>query len=506
VPGAVTPPPDPAPTEGPHTHPSPPAHLPRRLVAAYGSGQAAEGIANYLLTALLLFYYTSILGLAGNLAGLALLVGLVFDAVTDPLIAVASDRTHSRWGRRHPYLLASALPLGLCLVMAFRPPGFVEGQTALFFWLLAMVVAIRAAMTLFHVPHMALGAELSQDYDERTRVVTARSVGSMIGTGAIITLYFVLLAENESPNYPDVRLNPLPYELHSLIAGVAAAAVILISTLGTVRALPWLRAPSADDRPRSLVNRTLRDMIAVLRIRDFRILVLGFTLCSLSWGFSSAMQNHLALYFWRVSIELQGIAGASIMLGILLGMGFWRRVALRLDKKPAFVLGMAWYTFFAAVTPLLKVSGLFPAEGSPIYTLVYAGASFLMAFGVASILVLSGSMMADITDEDELGSGLRREGIFFGAHSFATKVANGVGAALGGILYDFTGLTQGVAPADAPANAGTVLGLATGLLIAVMVGTGTWTFRRYDLDRARHAAIRSALDDRDSAVPPTTPA
>ena len=89
---------------------------------------------------------------------------------------------------------------------------------------------------------------------------------------------------------------------------------------------------------------------------------------------------------------------------------------------------------------------------------------------------------------------------------FATKVANGVGAALGGILYDFTGLTQGVAPADAPANAGTVLGLATGLLIAVMVGTGTWTFRRYDLDRARHAAIRAALDDRDSALPPTTPA
>jgi len=473
-----------------------PRHLPRGLVAAYGSGQASEGIANYLLSTLLLFYYTSVLGLSGELAGLALLIGLVFDAVTDPLVAVASDRTHSRWGRRHPYLLASALPLGAGLILAFRPPAFIEGQTQLFLWMLATVVGIRTAITFFHVPHMALGAELSHDYDERTRVVTARAAAAMLGTAAIITLYFSLLAVYESPDYPDVRLNPLPYELHSLIAGLVASCVILVSAFGTLRAIPWLGSPEIGGPATSLLRQALRDMTATLRIRDFRTLVIGFTLCSLSWGFSSALQTHLALYFWHVSMEVQGIAGLSLMIGMIAGMGFWRRVAARWDKKPAFVAGMLWYTGFAAIAPLLKVAGLFPPEASTAHTIAYAGVSLMAAFGIASMMVLAGSMMADVTDEDELASGLRREGIFFGAYSFSTKVAYGLGAALGGKLYDLVGLTRGVSPTDAPAAAGSQLGLVSGLLIAVLVGAGTLYFLRYALDRERHRAIRAELDER----------
>lgn len=491
-----------APSSAPPPSPStaPPARLPRGLIVAYGTGQAAEGVANYLLATLLLFYYTSILGLDGRLAGIALLLGLVFDAITDPLIAVASDRTRARWGRRHPYMLASTIPLAAGLILAFRPPPLVQGQAGLFLWLLAMVVAIRAATTLFHVPHMALGAELSHDYDERTRVVTARATAGMFGTAAVITLYFALLAIYESPEYADVRLNPLPYELHSLAAGLAAGCFVLISVFGSSRAIPWLGGPSDQARPSSLFGHALRDMGATLRIPAFRVLVIGFTLCSLSWGFSGAMSTHLALYFWHVSMEVQGIAGASMMIAIVFGMSFWRKVAEKRDKKPAFVMGMIWYTTFAALAPLAKAAGLFPAEGTTAHTIAYAGVAVLSAFGIASLLALSGSMMADVTDEDELASGLRREGIFFGAHSFATKLANGLGAAIGGFLYEWVGLTQGVAPADAPANAGLQLGVASGLLISLLIGAGTLYFLRYDLDRARHATTRAILDERESSA------
>jgi len=481
------------------------APLPRGLVVAYGTGQAAEGIANYLLTSLLLFYYTSVLGLSGELAGLALMLGFVFDAITDPLIAVASDRTRSRWGRRHPYLFSSAVPLGAGLVLAFRPPEFVSSQSELFLWLLLIVVVIRAAITLFHVPHMALGAELSSDYDERTRVVKARSIAGVIGTASIITFYFALLSAHESPAHSDIRLNPAPYEVYALVAGIAAGLAVLISAIGTLSAVPQLLGTAERDQPQSLFRTALEDLTATLRIPAFRALVLGLTLCSLSWGFSSAMQTHLALYFWHVSLIVQGIAGLSVTLGILGGVAFWGRLAARTDKKIAFLSGMAWYTFFAATAPLMKVAGFFPAEGTTAHTVAYAGVSFMMAFGVAAQLVLSASMMADVSDQDELESGIRREGVFFGAHSFATKLANGLGAALGGILYEVVGLTKGVAPADAPAAAGAQIGLTSGILIAVLVGAGTLTFRHYDLSRGRHSAIRAALDAREEAehvVPP----
>jgi len=474
--------------------------LPRGLVVAYGTGQAAEGVANYLLTSLLLFYYTSVLGLSGQLAGLALMIGFIFDAVTDPLIAVLSDRTRSRWGRRHPYLFSSAIPLAGGLMLAFRPPEFVSGQGELFVWLLVVVVVIRAAITLFHVPHMALGAELSSDYDERTRVVTARAAAGIIGTASIITFYFALLSAHESPAHSDIRLNPAPYEIYGLISGLAAGLIVLVSAFGTLAAIPRLLGAVERDQPQSLLRTALGDLAATLRIPAFRALVIGLTLCSLSWGFSSAMQTHLALYFWHVSIEVQGIAGLSVTLGILAGMAFWGGLAARTDKKPAFLMGMAWYTLFAAFGPLAKVTGFFPAEDTVAHVIAYAGVSFLTSFGVAATLVLSASMMADVSDEDELASGIRREGIFFGAHSFATKVANGFGAALGGILYELVGLTKGVAPADAPASAGTQLGLTSGVLIAVLVGAGTLYFRHYDLSRARHASMRLELDARAQAA------
>lgn len=475
--------------------------LPTRLVAAYGTGQAAEGIANYLLTALLLFYYTSILGLAGSIAGVVLMIGLIFDAVTDPVVAVLSDRTRSRWGRRHPYLLASALPLGAGLVLAFRPPAFIDEQFELGLWLLGTVVGIRAAITLFHVPHMALGAELTLDYDERTRVVSARSIAAVIGTAVIVVSYFMLVSEFESPDYADPRLNPTPYKLHSAMAGIAAALAVLVSTFGTRSAIPRLSEPLATDGDASVGSRALRDFGEAVRLPTFRALVVGFTLCSLSWGFSSALQTHLALYFWHVSIEIQGLQGMGIMIGIGFGMRYWQRVAETRDKQPAFVTGMAWYTAFAALGPFLKVMGWLPAESSPLYGPAYACLAAASAFSVASMMVLSGSMMGDITDEDELESGQRREGVFFGAYSFATKVANGVGAAVGGIVYDAVGLTQG-APADAATTpAGIQLGIASALLIVVFVGAGVLAFRRYDLDRARHREIRRALDARAEGVP-----
>lgn len=469
--------------------------LPRPLVAAYGVGQAAEGIANYLLTALLLFYYTSVLGLSGTLAGLALMIGLVFDAVTDPLVAVVSDRTESRWGRRHPYLFASALPLAAGLALAFRPPEFVAGQPALFAWLLAMVIGIRAALTLFHVPHMALGAELTRDYDERTRVVTARSIAAVVGTALVITAYFMIVAAYESPDWEDPRLNPRPYAVHSALASVSAAILVLVSAFGTRSAIPRLSAPSSS-LTGSLGGQALRDFREAAALPAFRVLLLGFTLCSIAWGFSSAIQAHLALYFWEVSIEMQGVGGIGLMIGFGFGMSTWQQVARRRDKKPAFVAGMAWYTAFAAIGPFLKVAGWLPAQGTTAYGLAYAALGGLTAFGAAAAAVLAGSMMGDITDEDELRSGHRREGVFFGALSFATKVANGVGAAVGGLVYDAVGLTRGVAPDAAPPGAGNQLGIASALLILAFVGFGVVCFRRYGLDRERHDAISRALADR----------
>ena len=130
-----------------------------------------------------MFYFNQVLGLSGTLAGTAIFIALVFDAVSDPVAGSLSDRFRSRWGRRHPFMYASAAPLAVTFYLLFNPPSGL-GQAGLFCWLLCFAVLVRASMTLYHVPHLALGAELTDDYSERTTVVAYRSLFSMVGAFA----------------------------------------------------------------------------------------------------------------------------------------------------------------------------------------------------------------------------------------------------------------------------------------------------------------------------------
>lgn len=481
--------------------------LPRRTVLLYAVGQAAEGIKNYSFTTFLLFYYTSVLGLSGALAGAALMVALVFDAVTDPIVAVFSDRTHSRWGRRHPYIYASALPLGLFFYLTFAPPPDLHeilgiGRSwALTVWLALFAILTRGAMTLFYVPHMALGAELSDDFDERTRIVASRSLLAVIATAVAVTGYFVLVDAMASPLYPDGRLNPAPYATFAGIFGAVMGVAVFVSAWGTRDRIPFLQPPDAAASGRSVFSALFTDTREALRIRSFRALFLGFTLCFLAWGVTNALGAHNALYLWHVTVEQQGLFGLFVLFGIIAGMGFWQRLALRTDKKPTFLLGLMWFTVFSAVPPFLKVADWLPAEGTRAYLSLFYLMGFLFAFGVASALVVVGSMMADITDEDDLLHGRRRQGIFFGALSFAGKASTGLGVVIAGIVYDAVGLYQGLDPAAAPPQIATHLGLVTGVVILVLVGLSLVFFREYDLTRERQAEIRRQLALRDGPRP-----
>ena len=154
---------------------------------AYGIGQLAEGLKNSALSTFVLFYYNQVLGLSGTLAGTAILIALLFDAVSDPLAGSLSDNWQSRWGRRHPFMYASALPLGIAFFFLFSPPEGLS-EFSLFLWLTVTVVLTRGAMTLYHVPHIALGAELSEDYDERTQVVSYRY---FLGFAGYLVAYYL---------------------------------------------------------------------------------------------------------------------------------------------------------------------------------------------------------------------------------------------------------------------------------------------------------------------------
>ena len=199
----------------------------------FGFGQAAEGMKNTAFNAFLLLFYSQVLGLPAYLGGLALGIALVVDAITDPMTGSISDSLSHRWGRRHPFMYAAAIPMWITFAFAFRPPDGL-GEAGLLLWMLAFTILARLAMTLYHVPHLALGAELTSDYDERTSVVAYRNFFGLAG-GAVLILVCrqVFLAPTEA--FPNGELNPSAYPPMALLFGGAMAFAILASALGTHR-------------------------------------------------------------------------------------------------------------------------------------------------------------------------------------------------------------------------------------------------------------------------------
>ena len=159
---------------------------------SYGAGSAAFGIKDAGLQIFLLLFYTQIIGVPAPLVGLALTVALVLDAISDPIVGYWSDNFRSKWGRRHPFMYASAIPVAVCYFLIWTPPVGWDHQ-ALFWYLLVMAVLVRTFLTFFETPSAALGPELTRDYDQRSALQSWRSFFGWTGGNAMTVMMFLFV-------------------------------------------------------------------------------------------------------------------------------------------------------------------------------------------------------------------------------------------------------------------------------------------------------------------------
>ena len=257
--------------------------LSRKTKFAYGVGQIAETVKSTGFNIFLFFFFTQVLGLSGSLAGLAVMIALVFDAVTDPLAGYISDHSRSRFGRRHPFMLAAALPLGIAWYFLFTPPDGL-GQTGLSLWLTGFAVLVRGAITLYYVPYLGLGAELTLDYHERTSVAAWRGFCGVSGA-AVVVLLGVPLFFPETATFENGLLNPAGYPLVALFGALLMAASILLSAWGTRGQISALPTNNSTQNPLSLRE----NLFSIWRNSSFRALFLGTLLVAISIGITQTL-------------------------------------------------------------------------------------------------------------------------------------------------------------------------------------------------------------------------
>ncbi len=238
------------------------------IMLAYGFGTVAYGVKDFCFSTFLLFFFNQVLGLPAAEVGFAIMCALLLDAVADPAIGFLSDRTRSRWGRRHPWMYASAIPIAIGWLLLWNPPAL--SHAGMLGWVFAMSVLVRTAVSAYEVPSQALTPELSADYEERTRIMAYRFLFGWAGGLAMMILAYAWLL-GPSPGHPNGQLVRENYPGFALVSALLMAFAILVSALGTHGEIAHL--PQPEERTRQSLGAHFAELGETVKNRAFLILM-----------------------------------------------------------------------------------------------------------------------------------------------------------------------------------------------------------------------------------------
>ncbi|MEU6206105.1 MFS transporter [Micromonospora musae] len=458
-----------APTAGPLPVPG---RLPRRVHLGYALGSLATGAFGTVPGLLLLPYLTDTLGVAAGVAALLVLVPKAWDVLVNPVAGRISDRTASRWGPRRPYLLFAGLALALLFAAIFAAP-FGSGSPAAGYVAVAFL-ATATAFAFFQVPYVAMPAELTEEYAERTRLMTWRIAVlalAILVSGAVAPMVVTAGGEGLAG--------------HRWM-GLFVAALIALGAVGAFAgtgAAPTGRVRESEP--------TLRAQLAVAaRNRPFRALLLCFVVQSAGVATILAGVNYFADQILRDPRTGATLLFACFVGPALLVMPLWTRIGARVGKLRALVAASVLLAVGVAAlvsAPLLPAAAVYP-----VVALVGAGYAGQQVFALA--------MLPDCISWDEARTGRRQAGVFTGVWTAGETLGLALGPGIYGVVLQLSGYVSsdtGTAAAQSdPARLGILLGFT--VLPALLVAAPLVLLRRYDLPTANDDADRPVVVGNDS--------
>lgn len=471
------------------TSPLPAPSLRTGTKFAYGIGATAESGIAIAFNSFNFLFYTTVLGMSGTLAGLAVTIALAFDAISDPLVGSISDRWRSRLGRRHPFLYAAPIPMGLCFVAIYTPPVGLS-ELSLFVWFTTFTVLLRTAQTLYQVPHLALGAEMTTSYRERSVLMSWNTAGSIVGTFGVYYLAWTWFGTLERGT-----ADRSGYVVMAIAVGMLAIVTVFASAWFTRDQIPRLSQPASDAHGFGFSS-LFGEMRECLRIRNFRVLVYGIFFLSATLGLHETLSSHINLFFWELSPDEIRFMVVGAPLGLLLASVFTPPLHTAIGKRNGLIIGILGMASAVAVPIVLRLVGAFPENDSPALFPILVCLKAVSYCMSALMLISIASTLADVTDEHELVTGRRQEGIFFAARTFFGKLTSGLGHLLAGIGIDLIAFPTDSRPGEIEADVIWNFGLMAGPLTVLPAIVSVLCYLRYDIDEPRHRAIREAIDAR----------
>jgi Na+/melibiose symporter-like transporter len=450
----------------------------------YAVGGVATGIIASGLGAYLLLYYNLVLGVSASLVGAVLAIALIFDAFVDPAVGYWSDNLRSRWGRRHPLMYGALIPVPVLFYMLWNPPLASLGSQWLFPYLMITTVALRLLLTCYEVPSNALVPELTDDYDERTRLLNFRITAyNITTTGLQIALYGYWL--RDTPAHPNGLLNAGGYESMGLWGAVIILVTMLISSAGLHRFIPILHSP--PPKPKLSPRWLYLELRGALADRSLVALLVAAVFYSAANGAINALWAYMYSYYWGLSSQKLSILVVIMSGSALLALLLTQKVSPGRDKPVVARTVLGITLLMSGLPASLRMLGLFPANGSAwLFALLGMFALLEITFYVMT-QVMFAAMLTDLVEKRQLVTGTRQEGLLSAMQMFIMKLNSGLGLWLAGIALDVIHFpTSGGTAVYVPPETIYKLGVVYAPSMMFVYGLGVFALRFFRITRADH--------------------
>ncbi len=392
--------------------------VPLKVRIGWGFGGLADNYMLNFLNIMFFLVYVTYFKMPAGLAGAALAIPRFVDMITDPLIGNLSDNTRSRWGRRRPYMVIGAVLCAVLLPLFWVQVGSAESEVwiknPMFIYASVLGILFAIVYTLYVVPYTALGFELTNDYDEKTRVLAWRMYIGLIGSMTVPWVYKLATLDgfaNEAQG--------------AFWVSIGIGVIVIVAGL-----IPVWVCREREDIQKQETAPFIPSVKAALMNRPFLILLLAYLIIITGLFCAGTLGSFVNIYyvcggnkdFGALIVAISGTLGAIVSY---FSMFLLTAISTRFEKRNAMLLGLG-LAFFGAGSLWFTMD--------PRWPLLQLISAIFVFMGLQGCWLMVSSMVADICDEDELKSGLRREGMFGAVNGFVLKGALTLTAALSGTM------------------------------------------------------------------------
>ncbi|WP_016952374.1 MFS transporter [Anabaena sp. PCC 7108] len=453
---------------------------------AYGAGDLGPAITSNIAIFFLLVFFTNVAGIPAGLAGSILMIGKIWDAVNDPIVGWLTDKTKSRrWGRRLPWMLYGAIPFGIFFFLQWIVPKFSVEQSSniwpLFWYYVAIGVISQAFFTVVNLPYTAMTPELSQDYDERTSLNSFRFTFSIGGSILSLILAQIVFSQIADPQEQYIVL--------AAICTVISVLALYWCVYGTRNRIMAFEAKRLQlEEPAEIPF--IEQLKIVFTNKPFLFVIAIYLFSWLGVQITASIIPYFVIYCMGLKNSDVPTVLIAVQATALLMLFVWSNLSKKLGKKLVYFLGMSIWIIAAA--------GLFFLKSNQI------GLMYLMAVmagvGVSTAYLIPWSMIPDVIELDELQTGQRREGIFYGFMVLLQKFGLAFGLFIVGNALEASGFKAVVAGQSTlpiqPDSALFAIRIAVGPIPTICLIIGLILTFFYPITREMHAEIMLKLQER----------